>query len=120
MTFEILAQSGDASFFGFLQSINPDVMGAVMILAVIGTFVAIISISITLIESRKKITLAKLQKETVSDLLDRGYKLEDVERIVFGQSGWDKFCGIFHQKPREDRASKTSFRQPVPPNKQAV
>ena len=43
----------------------------------------------------KKVKLARLQKETVDDLLSRGYSLEEVERIVFGQSNWDKFCGIF-------------------------
>lgn len=119
--YELLAQQGNSELIEFLKTVDQELLGAAVILTIIGTFASIITITVTLIESRKKIRLAKLQKETVDDLLNRGYGLEEVERIVFGQSNWDKFCGIFSQKKNsETREARTTYRHPVPPQKQAI
>lgn len=121
---DFLAQSSansDAHFFEFLQSLNPDMVGVCMLLTVIGVFGTIIAVSVTLIESRKRIRLAQIQKETVDDLLNRGYALEDIQKLVHGQSGWDKFCGIFNAKSSDVPVdAQTHYRRPVPPNKQPV
>ncbi len=114
--FEIIAQQSDSELFQFLKTLDQDVISAAVILIVIGSFGSLIAISITWLEARKKIKLARIQKETVDDLLNRGYSLNEVERLVFGQSGWDKFCGIFGNKGEVEEV-KQDFRRPVPPQK---
>lgn len=115
--FELFAQQSNSELLEFLKTVDQELLGAAVILTIIGTFASLIAISVTLIESRKKIKLAKIQKETVDDLLNRGYGLEEVERIVFGQSNWDKFCGMFNQKKADARETRAAYRQPVPPQK---
>lgn len=119
--FELLSQQGNSELLEFLKSLDQDLLGVAVILTIIGIFGSVITVSVTLIEARKKVKLARLQKETVDDLLSRGYSLEEVERIVFGQSNWDKFCGIFSQKKNHNAPeARTEYRRPVPPQKQTA
>lgn len=117
--FELIAQQSESELLQFIKTLDTDVLSVAVILTVVGTFGSLIVISVTWLESRKKIKLAKIQKETVDDLLNRGYKLEEVERLVFGQSGWEKFCGIFGKKEAPDGLTP-DFRHPVPPKKHSA
>ena len=39
---------------------------------------------------QENLTMARMHKEFIQDLLAKGYSAEDVERLVYGGKGWNK------------------------------
>ncbi len=118
----LLAQAASSDFWQFMETLDRDVVGACMVLSVIGFFGALIAISCTFIESRKRIRLAKLHKQMVDDLVARGYSPDDIEKVVYQQSGWSKLCGVFAKKAsgRSDRDEQGYTSYPTKPVKHGV
>lgn len=117
MLTSLIAQAAESDFTTVVQSVDSETLGIALILTVIGVFVTVIAVSITFIESRKKLQLARLQREMIDDLVNRGFKPDEIEKLVHGQTGWDKFCGIFQQRKSE---FSDSFVRPASPVKKPV
>ena len=98
-----------------ISRLNPDVIGACLILGVIGSVATIITIVVAVVDTYKSITLAKLSKSMVEDLLARGYSPEEIERLLHGDKAWNKFKRFFAKQ----RKSAEAYR-PMPPVKQHV
>ena len=113
---EATAQSR-SEFIEFMSSLDPDTVGVMLILTVIGFFVGSTVVLIVLIEARKSVKLAKIQQEMVEDLVNRGFSPEEIHKLVRGENGWDKFCGLFQRKNKE---SNHGGYRPVPPVKQSA
>lgn len=73
-----------------LQNMNPDVLGAAMILGTILFFVTVVVSIVTICQTITRLAVVRSNKSLVQDLLSKGYSVDDVERLVYGQAGWNK------------------------------
>ncbi len=104
--------------FDFVQQLDPEALGAAIILSVIGTVGALIAISVTLIEAVKTVMLARLSKSMITELLDKGFTPQEVEQLVNGPKKWSKVKNwmAFGKKQECNAANQ----QPVPPVKTPI
>ena len=122
MTPQLLAQVQESSSgsLELLQSLNPDALSAVLILATIGTFVTAIITVVTITGAITNARVMKLHHSMVKDLLSQGYSVDDIERHTMGGSGLGKQVTKL-VRAATDRISKKPYdnsTRPVPPIKQ--
>ncbi len=99
-----------------LSRLDPDIIGACLILGVIGSVGIIITTVVAITDTYKSITMAKISKAMVEDLLARGYSPEEIERLLHGDKAWNKFKRFFAKQQSRGREGY----RPMPPVKQHV
>lgn len=112
----MLAQSNDV--LRLFQSLPEEAVAAMFILGIVFTFVTVLVISLSAIDSYKSITLAKLSKQMVEELLAKGYTPQEIEPLVNGTSGWKKMRKLFTFAKRGGFDFQDRYGRPVPPVKQ--
>lgn len=98
------------TFFQVLQEMNPDVLGAAMILGTILFFVTLIITIITICQTINQLAVLRSNKSLMQDLLSKGYSVDDVERLVYGPGGWSKLTRALSKFAK-------SKNRPLPPVK---
>ncbi len=83
--FCLLAQTSEPSVFQLLQRIDPDMLGAMGLVATILTFVLITIVMTTLCRTYQNISLAKLHNQMINELLAKGYSVDEIQQLVSGQ-----------------------------------
>lgn len=119
----MLAQSND--FFELLRQIDSDILGAVFILATIGTFVTSIVTVACISHTWNNLAMIRMNQSLVKDLLKQGYSVDDIERLAYGGARWSR---QFRKLVRSatDRLATVARRnneyenRPVPPFKQTA
>ncbi len=99
-----------------LKSLDSDVVGAALILSVIGAAAMSITVVCLIADTFKSITMAKMQKSMIEDMLAKGFTPEEVERLVYGGKAWHKLRRLFQRDVGKDTAGNT----PRPPVKHSV
>ena len=117
----MLAQQS-SSIFSILRDINPEMLGAVMILATIGFFVTSIVTVVTICSTWNNMTALRMHHNLVKDLLSQGYSVEDIERLVYGKQFLGrKFKNFFNKAKKQMFSSGQDFtNRPAPPVKQSA
>lgn len=118
----MLAQS-NSEFLEFLKLIDSDILGVVFIIGTIGFFVSLIVMVVAITRTWNNIAMVRMNQRLVQELLQKGYSVDDIERLAYGQAWSHRFCKIF-------RSAKSQFEnyvnrnkrenRPVPPYKQPV
>ena len=80
----------ESSLIELLQTMNPDVLGATLVVGTIFFFMSLIVSVVTVCNTLTHIVALRSNKSLVQDLLSKGYSVDDVERLVYGPSGWKK------------------------------
>ncbi len=114
----LLAQTSQNFETSLLNRIEPNFLGAILILSVIFGFVIIVVSVVTIFSTIEKITLAKMSKSMVEDMMAKGYSPEEIRMLVQGDRPWEKFRKFFawsKKKPAEEYTNR-----PAPPVKQRV
>ena len=96
--------------------VDSEFIGVALILTTIGTFGALIAVSITLIHTVKSIWLARISRSMISELLAKGYSPDEVAMLIHGKkkSGFKWLSFGKTEMPVSDKS------QPVPPVKNRV
>ena len=119
----MLAQSsGPEPIFQLLESIGPEPLAAIMIIGTIGGIaITIVSITLTL-STINNITTMRMSQSMVKNLLEKGYSVEDVERLVFGGKPWGRRGKklIRTARSRWQNQPLDSGQHPMPPVKQTA
>ena len=107
--------------FDLLQSLDPDVLGAALIVGTILFFVSVIVSVVTICTTFTNLAAMKNNRALVEDLLNKGYSVDDVERLVYGQGGLGKLSRALNRSIRSG-VSRFKKRPPrtSPPVKAAV
>ena len=93
---DVAAESGSSSgFYELLNRIPEEALAAVLILSLIFSFITVLVTVICLIEWRKSISLATINRELITDLLDRGCTPAEIEQIAYGSSIASKIRRLF-------------------------
>jgi hypothetical protein len=112
----MLAQSSN-SLFQLLESIDRDALAVIFILATIGTFFAVIFIVGFTMSTVKSISTTRMTQTMIRELLNKGYSVDDVERLVYGAPLTQKVKNLFTAAQRRVRPHNCDF-PPSPPIKQ--
>jgi len=75
--------------------------------------VTIVTISRTI----QDIVLVRGNRRMVEDLLAKGYTVDDVERLVYGQNRWNMLTRILQRCRRSSSTSQSPLQSPRPPVK---
>jgi hypothetical protein len=117
----------ESDFIEVLQQIDNDVLGAVMILSTIGFFLTLLVTIVALFRTFNNVMLTRMNHTMVNSLLAKGYSVEEVERLTFGNQRWGyklrnvvrSATGHFGRFKR-NRYYASSVNPPVPPRKQTA
>ena len=101
----------------FLSQLPEEALAACLILSIIFTFITVIVTIHSIADAHKSITLARMSKQMIDDLLARGYSPEEIEPLVNGKKGWMKLGKIFGMAKSYFPDGRKG-REPVPPVKQ--
>lgn len=119
----MLAQS-NSEFLEFLGMIDNDILGVVFIIGTIGIFVSFIVTVVSIARTWNNIAMVRMNQRLVQDLLQKGYSVDDIERIAFGGPALSKQFRKLFQSAKSQLASFANRNryenQPVPPYKQSV
>lgn len=119
----MLAKS-NSEFIEFLQLFERDLIGAVFIIATIGAFVSFIVLVVSISRTWNNIALARMNQRLVQDLLAKGYSVEDIERLAYGDHAWSHHLRKMVRSAKNQFANMVNRRtyenQPVPPYKQSA
>ncbi len=117
----------ESDFIEVLRQIDDDVLGAVMILSTIGFFLTLLVTIVGVIRTFNNVTLTRMNHNMVSGLLAKGYSVEEVERLTYGNQRWgNKLRNVVrlatHRLGRfkRNRYYASGFNPPVPPRKQTA
>lgn len=110
------ASESKSGISSILNSMDPDIMSAIVILGLIFSFVIAIVSIIAILGTYQKVTISKMTNELVRDLLEKGYNAEEIAKVVHGPSGWDRVGNLFKRKSNPQIYKN----RPVPPVKQSV
>ncbi|MFK7766877.1 MAG: hypothetical protein AB8B55_06615 [Mariniblastus sp.] len=115
----MLAQQS-SSFLGIIENVNPEMLGAVMILGVIGVFIATIVTVVSICRTVSNISMLRMNHTFVKDLLKQGYSVDDIDRLVYGNQGWGRKLQQFVKNTKRQMSSaRNEFsNRPAPPVKQ--
>ena len=117
----MLAQQTN-SLFSLIKEINPEMLGVVMILATIGIFVATIVTVVTICSTWSNMSMMRMSHSLVKDLLNQGYSVDDIDRLVYGNQGWGRKLKQFVRNTKKQMTGSPQdySNRPAPPVKQAV
>jgi hypothetical protein len=114
-----------SEFVEVLRLFDNDLLGVVLVLATIGTFVTLIVSVISISRTWNNLAQIRMNQSLVKDLLNQGYSVEDIERLVYG--GGQRWGSRFKQLVQSARSRFSRARnryeyanQPVPPVKQTA
>jgi len=119
----MLAQS-NSEFLEFLKLIDGDILGVVFIIGTIGFFVSLIVMVVAITRTWNNIAMVRMNQRLVQELLQKGYSVDDIERLAYGGQAWShRFRKMFHSAKSQftnyvNRNKREN--QPVPPYKQPV
>ena len=108
-----------------LQIFDNDLLGAVLVLMTIGTFVTVIVSIVSITRTWNNLSQIRMNQALVKDLLNQGYSVDEIERLVYGGGpSWSNRFKRMMQSARES-FGKASRRyeyanNPVPPVKQSA
>ena len=109
---------------GFLHSISQGPFGIVLIFMTIGFFATVIVTVVSVCRSYTNLKLVKTHHKHVTELLQAGYSVDDIERLTGGGRGFGKKvkklgrAAMNRLNTAAVKSSKTG--KPVPPVKQHV
>jgi hypothetical protein len=110
-----------------LKHIDGDILGAVFVIGTIGIFVSFIVVVVSIARTWNNIAVVRMNQTLVQDLLEKGYTVDDIERLAYGGQNWSrKFRQLFHSaKSQISSLHRRRYRnhyenQPVPPMKQTA
>lgn len=110
----LLAQTQNGGIFELLQSLDKELLGVILIVGTVGIFVTSIVAICTISGAITNLRAMKLHQTMVTDLLQKGYSVDDIERLTMGQ-------GIGGQVKKLVRAAtnrlSTSGQSPDPANR---
>lgn len=99
-----------------LTRIDGDILGVCMILATIGGFALMITTVAMVADIVKSIAMAKMSKQMIEDLMNKGYSASEIERLVYGEPKWNRVRRMFSRL--RSKAAPTVGNRPMPPVKQ--
>lgn len=118
-----------SDFIEILQLFDNDLLGVVLVLTTIGTFVTLIVSVLSIVRTWNNIAQMRMNQSLVKELLNQGYSVDDIERIVYGGQQWGKRFkrlvdtarnGFSKVASRREFARRNEFATPVPPVKQSA
>lgn len=81
----MLAQS---EFIEFLKLFDDEVLGAVFIIGTIGIFISFITLVVSVTRTWNNIAMVRMNQRLVQELLQKGYSVDDIERLAYGGNVW--------------------------------
>lgn len=121
----MLAKS-NSEFIEFLKLFDNDILGVVFIMGTVGIFVSFIVVVVTIARTWNNIATARMNQRLVQELLQKGYSVDDIERLAYGGNFWSQRFGKLCQSAKSRLASIVKrhqnhyANQPAPPYKQSV
>lgn len=119
----MLAQS-NSEFIEFLKLFDNDLLGAVLIIGMIGFFVSFIVMVVTIARTWNNIATVRMNQRLVQELLQKGYSVDEIERLAYRGHAWShRFRQLFHSAKSQlaNLARRNRYEnQPVPPFKQSA
>lgn len=119
----MLAQH-NSEFLEFLKLLDNDILGVALIIGTIGTFVSFIVVVVSVTRTWNNISITRMNQRLVQELLQKGYSVDDIERLAYGGGAWShRFNKLFNSaKVQLANLVKRHQREnrPVPPYKQSV
>ncbi len=119
----MLAQS-NSEFLQFLEMLDGDLLGAVLIIGTIGFFISFIVVVASVSKTWNNIAISRMNQNLIQDLLAKGYSVEDIERLAYGGPSWNRKFHKLFKSAKSQFASHVRRRryenQPVPPMKQTA
>ena len=119
----MLAQS-NSEFLEFLRLIDSDILGVVFIIGTIGFFVSFIVMVVSITRTWNNIATVRMNQRLVQDLLQKGYSVDDIERLAYGGHAWSQRVSKMIQSAKSQLASfvrrNRYENQPAPPYKQSA
>ena len=117
----LLGQAQSSGIVEVIESINPDILGTVMILGTIGFFVTSIVTVVTISGSITNMKVVKMHHAMVKDLLKQGYSVDDIERLTMGQGIGGQVKKLVRAATnRLTKPGQQNANRPVPPVKQTA
>ena len=117
----MLAQS-NSEFLEFLKLIDGDILGVVFIIGTIGLFVSFIVLVASIARTWNNIAMVRMNQRLVKELLEKGYSVDDIERLAYGGQAWSqqfrKICQSAKSRLANYFDRNKYENQPVPPYKQ--
>ena len=102
----------------FLHHLPEEAVAAILILSVIFSFITVLVTTLSVVDSYKTITLARMSKDMIEDLLAKGYSPSEIEPLVNGNSNWKKMRKLFaFARDRHDAQARGYHGRPMPPVK---
>jgi hypothetical protein len=108
---QILAESG---LITLAHRLDPDLLGAMGIVSVVGFFVTSIVMIVTVGRTVQNLTLARMQVKLIYELLAQGHSVNDVQQLVQGKRK-NVFSRFF-----DSRRQSYVHSRPMPPVKTNV
>ena len=107
-----------SEIFELLNRLPEEALAAALILSVIFTFITILVSVISMSESHKAITLSRMSKELIEDLLAKGYTPTEIEPLVNGRGKWRTMKNIFeYVRGKKSDIPERAYRHPTSPVK---
>ena len=107
-----------------LQQIDNDILGFVLILSTIGIFIISIVSIVAVFRTFNNVLLTRMNHSMVKSLLAKGYTIDEVERLTYGNQNWGrKIRNAVRSATTKHNRFKNRFpdgTQPAPPVKQSV
>ena len=75
----------DSSLVKLLDRVDPDFLGVIGILTVVMAFVFSIVFVVTVARTIQNITLTRMHRKLINELLDRGYAVNDIQQLLNGR-----------------------------------
>ena len=111
-----------SEFIEFLELFDNDLLGVVLVLMTIGTFVTVIVSIVSITRTWNQIAHQRMNQAMMKDLLNQGYSVDDVERLVYGAPRWTSRFKQMVKSARDtfsrSRRQREQVNQPLPPVKQ--
>ncbi len=112
---------GQNDFVEFLQHVDEEFLGIVMVIGTIGIFVTTIVTVVTLARTVNNVLMTRMQHAMVKNLLSQGYSVEDTERLAYGNYRWGQKLRHIVSSAKTRLAHMRypqAMQYPVPPVKQ--
>jgi hypothetical protein len=77
-----------SDFMQLVERIEPEFLGAILIVAVVFSFVTLIVTIVSFTQMIQKITIVRTNHRLIEHLLAQGMSADDIERLVFGKKRW--------------------------------
>ena len=101
----------ESGLIGILKRVDPDMIGAMGIVGTVLTFVFGVVLVTSISRAIQSITLARMQRSLIQDMLAKGYSCEEINLLVNG-----KQKGVL-SRLFDSRSQEYVNARPVPPIK---